>query len=394
MIRNTIRLLVQLGVLPLIFIGILFFISTVNSPRAYAYGFFLSGVVFDDINHNGAVDSDSGEWERGKAGRTVTLNTGQVATTNADGVYRFSDLTNGTYTVTLTIPSGYSATPPNPPPTPTNQAPVLGPIGNQTVREDESLQFTVTATDPDGNALTYTANNLPTGATFNSTTHVFYWTPGFNQAGNYPNIEFTVTDNGSPIGLDTELITISVGDVNRAPVFDPTGSQEVLENHALTFTVNATDPDGDTATLSATNLPTGASFDPQTGAFSWTPTLSQAGNYVVTFNATDDGAPVEIGHIDVPITVGDSPTPTEQAENIVDTVVTTYDFPTNIENSYLSNLKKVASFIEDGQINAARNQLNAFITKVNTDYAAGTITKAIRDNLVGLAQALLADLQP
>lgn len=42
---------------------------------------------------------------------------------------------------------------------------------------------------------------------------------------------------------------------------------------------------------------------------------------------------------------------------------------------------------------AAINQLNAFITKVNADYNAGTITQPIRDNLVHLTEALLADLK-
>ncbi len=273
-----------------------------------------------------------------------------------------------------------------------NQAPILTQIGNRAINEGAQLQFTINATDPDGDNLTYSASNLPPGATFTQTTRTFSWTPGFDQEGNYDNIEFTVTDNGSPMGLDTELITITVGGVNRAPVFGAIGSQEVLENTPLTFTLTATDPDGDGVTLSSTNLPTGASFNSQTGVFSWTPTLAQSGSYVVTFSATDDGSPSETGTIDVAITVGDDPTPTEQAENLVDAVIG-YNFSTNIENSYLANLKKVAKYIEDGKIQPAINQLNAFITKVEQDYTAGTISQAVRDNLVRLTQALLADLQ-
>lgn len=274
----------------------------------------------------------------------------------------------------------------------TNEPPVLDPIGDKTVNENALLEFTISATDPDDDNLTYSAANLPAGASFDPQTATFSWTPGFNQAGNYENIEFTVTDDGDPIELDLELITITVGDINRAPVFDPIGPQEVLENELLTFTVSATDPDGDNFTLSATNMPSGASFDSQTGNFSWTPNLSQEGVYVVTFEATDDGTPVETGSIDVVITVGDNPTPTEQAENLVNTVIA-YNFPTNLENSYLANLKKVEKFIEEGKINAAISQLQAFINKVNTDYSAGTITQAVHDNLINLAQALIADLQ-
>lgn len=273
-----------------------------------------------------------------------------------------------------------------------NNPPVLDPIGNKTVNEGELHQFTISATDPDGDNLTYSASNLPVGASFDTQTHTFTWTPGFDQEGNYPDIEFTVTDDGTPMELDMESITITVGGVNRAPIFDPIGSQEVLENELLTFTVSATDPDGDSVTLSASNLPTGASFDPQTGIFSWTPSLSQADTYVVKFHAADNGVPVETGHTDVPITVGDNPTPTEQAQDLVNIVVT-YNFPTNVENSYLANLKKVEKFIEEGKIEAAINQLNAFIDKVETDYSEGIITQAERNNLVNLAQALIDDLQ-
>lgn len=273
-----------------------------------------------------------------------------------------------------------------------NNPPVLESIGNKTVNEGALLQFTISATDPDGNALTYSASNLPQGSTFNSQTHTFSWTPGFDQEGNYANIEFTVTDNGSPIELDTELITITVGNINRAPLFDPIGSQEVLEDTQLTFTVHTTDPDGNTVTLSAENLPQGATFDSQIGAFSWKPTLSQEGNYIVTFKATDNGTPSETGTVDVAITVGDNPTPTEQAETIITTVIEA-NLPTNTENSYLANLKKIPPFIEQGKIQPAINQLNAFITKVEEDYTNGEISQEVYDTLINLANNLLADLQ-
>src|SRR5208337_1533246 len=81
----------------------------------------------------------------------------------------------------------------------TNQAPVLDPIGDKSVDENSQLQFTVVATDPDGDALTYSASNLPAGASFDPDTHTFTWTPNYGQAGNYTDVEFTVTDNGTPM---------------------------------------------------------------------------------------------------------------------------------------------------------------------------------------------------
>jgi hypothetical protein len=77
-----------------------------------------------------------------------------------------------------------------------NQPPVLAAIGNKTVNEGAFLTFTITGTDPDGDTLTYSASNLPSGATFNATTRTFSWRPSYRQAGNYPEVHFEVTDGG------------------------------------------------------------------------------------------------------------------------------------------------------------------------------------------------------
>lgn len=271
-----------------------------------------------------------------------------------------------------------------------NRAPILDPIGNQTVNEGQTLTFTLTASDPDGDNFTFSATNTPAGSTF--VNGVFTWTPGFNDAGNYDNIEFTVTDDGTPMELDVELITITVGDVNRAPTISNPGPQNILEDEQVTFTITSSDPDGDNVVLSVVNLPSGATFNAGTGVFDWTPNLSQEGIYTVTFISTDDGVPVATSSVDVVITVGDNPTPTEQAEDLVEEVLS-YNFPNNIENSYLANLKKVEKFIEQGKITPAINQLLAFINKVEDDFFNGDITQAQRDSLVTAAQNLIDDLQ-
>lgn len=274
----------------------------------------------------------------------------------------------------------------------TNNAPVLDPIGNRTVNEGELIEFTVNATDSDNDSLTYSANNLPLGASFNVSTGLFSWTPSYNQEGNYADIEFTVTDNGDPMELDTELIMISVGNVNRPPVFAGVGNQEALEGEMMSFVISATDPDGDSVSLIASGTPVGASFDTNTGLFTWTPTLAQAGAYIVQFIATDNGVPNLASLLEVPLTVGDNLTPTEQAAAVVNVVVD-YNFPLNVENSYLANLKKVAKFIEEGKIAAARNQLLAFIDKVENDMTTGIIRQTEGNELLALANALLDDLQ-
>ena len=188
-----------------------------------------------------------------------------------------------------------------------NAPPVLAAIGDHTVSEGATLTFTVSATDVDGDTLTYGASGLPAGASFDPATRTFSWTPGYDQAGAHAGATFQVTDSGSPAKSDSEAITITVDDVNRPPVLAAIGDQSVTEGETLTFTVSATDEDGDTLTYGASGLPTGATFDPATRTFSWTPGYDQAGSYAaVQFTVSDAQAEDSES---LTITVADEPTP-------------------------------------------------------------------------------------
>ncbi len=166
---------------------------------------------------------------------------------------------------------------------PVNSVPQFSSITDKSVNEGVLLTFTTTATDADGNVLTYSAGTLPLGARFDPLTHEFMWTPDFTQAGTY-SVQFFVNDGRSTV---SQAVTITVNNVNRAPVFTPVADETISERSWLTFPVTAVDPDGDALTYSVTNLPTGATFDPATRTFQWRPDFGQAGEYPVTFHATD-----------------------------------------------------------------------------------------------------------
>ena len=61
--------------------------------------------------------------------------------------------------------------------------------------------------------------------TIEPTTGVFSWTPAESQGGLTPSVTITVTDNGSGNLTDTETFTITVGDINLAPVLAAIGNQ-------------------------------------------------------------------------------------------------------------------------------------------------------------------------
>jgi hypothetical protein len=171
---------------------------------------------------------------------------------------------------------------------PPNHPPVLAVIGWKAVYPGSLLEFQIQGTDVDGDPLTYAASNLPSGATFNPTFRTFSWTPTIEQVGVYSNVHFEVRDYSTS---DYENITISVPSStpeNHPPTLNPIGNKTVQENTLLQFTVNATDPDADPLTYGSSNLPYGATFNPDTRVFSWLPAIGDAGVYPgVRFSITD-----------------------------------------------------------------------------------------------------------
>ncbi|MEW6329257.1 MAG: putative Ig domain-containing protein, partial [Candidatus Micrarchaeota archaeon] len=167
-----------------------------------------------------------------------------------------------------------------------NAPPLLMPIGDKAVSENHLLEFEINASDIDGDALVFSANNLPSGAVFNSTTRTFSWTPAFGQAGAYDNVQFVVSDGEFD---DSENITITVN-VNQPPVLAPIGDKTANATQTLTIQLTASDPENDVlifGTDAGVVLPSSFTFNETTGLFTWTPSLSDLGGYNVSFNVTD-----------------------------------------------------------------------------------------------------------
>jgi hypothetical protein len=180
-------------------------------------------------------------------------------------------------------------------------------------------------------------------------------------------------------------MSITVGDVNRPPIISEIGSFTATEAQNITFDVNVQDPDNDAFQVRTIDLPAGASFDGRT--FTWTPGYLQAGVYPVTFTAEDDGSPSESSSLATIITVGQTQSPLDLAEFIVKHIVRK-ELPRNTENAYIANVKKVAVFVEAGQLVAARNQVAAVKRKIEQDALFSRIDVDFANELLALLEEL------
>jgi hypothetical protein len=152
---------------------------------------------------------------------------------------------------------------------------------------DKVYTFTPTATDADGDPLTFSIQNLPSWASFDTSTGTLTGKP--TEIGTYSGIVISVSDGkGGTDSLDP--FTIEVVDGDGAPYLDtPIADQEINENEIFTYDVSShfKDPDNDvlTYTIDAGGSP--LTITPQ-GVISGKIPDGKAGEeYVIKVIATD-----------------------------------------------------------------------------------------------------------
>ncbi|MES9991234.1 MAG: putative Ig domain-containing protein [Candidatus Thiodiazotropha sp.] len=172
----------------------------------------------------------------------------------------------------------------------TNRAPSISGAPTTNLDEGSSYSFTPAASDPDGDALTFSISNLPYWASFNESNGNLTGTPDSDSAGSYQNIVISVSDGSERVSLDGFTITISdVADPNNAPVISGSAEPNIIAGNEYWFAPNASDADGDELTFSVSNLPLWASFNTNTGAISGNPSSEDIGLYSNIVISVTDG---------------------------------------------------------------------------------------------------------
>ena len=185
-----------------------------------------------------------------------------------------------------------------------NRSPALTNPGDQNSSEGESINLALSATDPDGDALTYSAVGLPDGLSINSGSGLLSGTLSFVSAGSY-NVDVLVSDGSA---TDSASFVWTVSEANQSPVLTNPGDQTNSEGESVNLSVNAADPDGDALTYSALGLPDGLSINSGSGLISGTLSLTSAGSHSVDITVSDGTASDSVSFVWTVAGVNQSPT--------------------------------------------------------------------------------------
>jgi len=200
------------------------------------------------------------------------------------GVISGTPTTAGTSTVTVTVNDGRGGTA-NATFTwnvtaPANTPPVITTPATQSTVRGTAVTLAITASDPNGDALTYSATGLPAGLTIGATTGVISGTP--TTAATYtPTVTVADGQGGTASATFTWTITAPA---NTPPVITTPATQSTVRGTAATLAITASDPNGDALTYSATGLPAGLTIGATTGVISGTPTTAATYTPTVTVN--------------------------------------------------------------------------------------------------------------
>ena len=252
------------------------------------------GTLYDFHDGNGALSfQPTGSTPLGDYPMTVTLSDGSLDASQS-------------FQVTVTSSA-------------TSAPPVLAAIGSPTVQEGSPVSIALSATDPDGDILSWSfslpgfANGVVVTSAPGSSSARLDLSPGFCDSGSYP-ASVSVSDGALS---DGESFTITVTDRNRAPAWSvPVGGYAltVAAGSSASLSVSATDPDmacqGPAPSLSVTGWTGGSAIAPSmsdggqgNGTLQVAASAQAAGSFTVTIRALDGAYPGTSADAAVAVTV-------------------------------------------------------------------------------------------
>jgi hypothetical protein len=163
-----------------------------------------------------------------------------------------------------------------------NLPPIIAGSPVTTLAAGSFYTFTPAAGDPDGDALTFAATNVPAWATFSTTTGALTGTPTEANVGMTGMITIEVSDSKAVTQLPAFRIEVSSNSsapppANIAPTIVGTPATAATVGQAYTFAPVGDDANDDDLTFSIQNKPSWLTFSASTGRLSGTPASGDVG---------------------------------------------------------------------------------------------------------------------
>jgi large repetitive protein len=357
-------------------------------------------------------DSDPDTNDQITIQSSSTPNNGTVELTGAPGAYSGLSYTPAanyygedsfTYTIRDTIGNTSTATV-NVLVARINSAPVVEGQDLQT-DEDTPKSVLLSATDADGDPLTYRITTPPTDGTLSGEAPNLVYTPSHNYNG---NDSFTFVANDGFADSNSATVKLTINSVNDAPVAQDI-AKDIKEDVGQGFPLRVTDVEGDALTYSIVSTPQNGTVSLQGNYVNYRPAANYFGQDSFTFKANDGKQDSNVAVVsfeiqavnDAPVARANHIVPSEDAQASF-TLLGSYDVEGNPltysvtslpSRGTLSGTAPNLTYIPEANFNG----FDSFTYKVNDgelDSAAATVTlevRAVNDAPVATAQSVSLD---
>lgn len=262
---------------------------------------------------------------------------------------------------------------PSSPPAPVNSPPTITagkPVAS--VQAGSHYAFQPSATDPDGDALTFSITGKPAWAAFNTSTGLLSGTPANADAGTSSTVTVSVSDGQHTVSLAPFTIQVTAVPVsppqNTPPKISGQPATSIQAGSSYSFAPAASDADGNALTFSITNKPAWATFSASTGQLSGTPASTNVGAYAgITISVSDGKASVSLPAFTIQVTaapniapkISGAPAAQIQAGSAYSFTPTASDANGNTLSFSIQNKPSWASFsIATGQVSGTPASAN------------------------------------